>query len=36
VAEAHGVMAALDIQEDRLVSHAYLDLLPPSASPEAR
>jgi adenylate cyclase class IV len=36
VAEAHRLMAALDIQEDQLVSHAYLDLLPPSASPEAR
>ena len=33
--EAHRLMAALDIQEDQLVSHAYLDLLPPSASPGA-
>ncbi len=36
VAEAYRLMATLGIQEDQLVSHAYIDLLPPPASPEAR
>jgi predicted adenylyl cyclase CyaB len=30
--EAHGLMAALEIQPEQLVSHAYLDLLPGAGS----
>jgi predicted adenylyl cyclase CyaB len=36
VAEAHGLMAALGIQEDQLVSHAYLDVLRQSGNLETR
>lgn len=36
VTEAHGVMAALGIQEGQLVSHAYLDMLRVAGSPSAR
>jgi adenylate cyclase class IV len=36
VAEAHGLMAALGIQEDRLMSRAYVDLLHESAGVRSR
>ena len=36
VAEAHGLMAALGIQEDRLMSRAYVDLLHESAGTPSR